>query len=244
MAEFLTTQGTSYQIERIILLAEKFVCLVSPYLKLSKTFLERLKDANERNVAIAIIYGKEELKDSEKEQLARLSELKLFFSENLHAKCYLNEKDMVITSMNMYEFSEKNNREMGVHINKAKDRALYDNAYKEVKSIIKAAEQQHFEYDKEENETVIEEFEPVYGRKRNQDHKGYCIRCQKQEPFDPEKPYCYECYLIWAQYENYDYEENYCHCCGNRDNSSMNYPQCRSCYFENNSNNRSIMRRY
>ena len=36
----------------------------------------------------------------------------LYFSKNLHAKCYLNEKKMIITSMNLYEFSQVNNREM------------------------------------------------------------------------------------------------------------------------------------
>lgn len=116
MAEFLTTNGTSYNIENIIIDAKSKLILVSPYLQISKTFYERLKDASNKNVSIKIIYGKDELKPNERNSLAELKNVELYFFENLHAKCYFNETKMVITSMNMYEFSEKNNREMGVLI--------------------------------------------------------------------------------------------------------------------------------
>jgi hypothetical protein len=108
MAEFLTTNGTSLQIENIIIDAKTKLILVSPYLQLSKTLYERLKDASNRNVVIKIIYGKDELKPNEKNSLAELKNVEIYFFENLHAKCYFNETKMVITSMNMYEFSEKN----------------------------------------------------------------------------------------------------------------------------------------
>jgi len=65
MAEFLTTSGTSHHIENIIMEAKQKLLLVSPYLKLSKTLHERLKDASERGVKIKIIYGKDELKPNE-----------------------------------------------------------------------------------------------------------------------------------------------------------------------------------
>ena len=62
MAEFLTTYGISLQIENIIINAKRELTLVSPYLQLSKTFFERLKDAANNGVNIRIIYGKDELK--------------------------------------------------------------------------------------------------------------------------------------------------------------------------------------
>ena len=65
MAEFLTTNGTSYHIENIILDAKKKLVLVSPYLQISKTFFERLKDASNREVSLKIIYGKNELNKKE-----------------------------------------------------------------------------------------------------------------------------------------------------------------------------------
>ena len=86
MAEFLTTNGTSLQIENIIIDAKTKLILVSPYLQLSKTLYERLKDASNRNVIIKIIYGKDELKPNEKNSLAELKNVEIYFFENLHAK--------------------------------------------------------------------------------------------------------------------------------------------------------------
>lgn len=43
-----------------------------------------------------------------------ISNLLLYSHPNVHCKCYLNENYLLITSMNMYEYSEENNREMGV----------------------------------------------------------------------------------------------------------------------------------
>ena len=66
MAEFLTTYGTSYHIENLIIEAVSQLTLVSPWLQLSKTLFERLKDASNKGVKIKIIYGKDELKPMKK----------------------------------------------------------------------------------------------------------------------------------------------------------------------------------
>lgn len=144
MAEFLTTNGTSHYIENIIIDANTELVLVSPYLQISKTFFERLKDASNRSVRIKIIYGKEDLRPNEKALIAELNGVELYYFENLHAKCYYNENSMVITSMNMYEFSEKNNREMGILIDSDSDAKLYQKATSEVKSILQSADQKVF----------------------------------------------------------------------------------------------------
>lgn len=130
MVEFLTTSGTSHYIEDIIIEASKKLVLVSPYLQVSKTLCQRLKDASNRGVIINIIYGKDELNPNERNSLEELKNVKLFFLKNLHAKCYFNEVKMVITSMNMYQFSEKTNREMGVLIDANIDKTLFEKSCK------------------------------------------------------------------------------------------------------------------
>ena len=65
MAKFLTTNGISLKIEDIIKGAKKKLILVSPYLQISKTFYERLKDATNKGVVIKIIYGKDNLESIE-----------------------------------------------------------------------------------------------------------------------------------------------------------------------------------
>ena len=56
--------------------------------------------------------------------LEGLTQIKTSFRRNLHAKCYLNENEALLTSMNLYEFSEKNNDEMGVLVSEERRRPL------------------------------------------------------------------------------------------------------------------------
>ncbi|MEN8185529.1 MAG: hypothetical protein ABFR05_00210 [Bacteroidota bacterium] len=55
---------------------------------------------------------------------------------------------------------------------------------------------------------------------------GYCIRTGGQIPFNPQRPYSYDAYKTWSQFENPDYEENYCHRTGRKSNgkTSMRQP--------------------
>jgi phosphatidylserine/phosphatidylglycerophosphate/cardiolipin synthase-like enzyme len=226
MAEFLTTNGVSSQIEHIIMNAKKELTLVSPFLQLSKTFFERLKDANENNVTIRIIYGKDELKPNEKNSLATLSHVELYYFDNLHAKCYFNEEQMVITSMNMYEFSEKNNREMGVLVDRIKDQELFERASNETKSIIRSSERINLA---KQTRSLFAKKNPPENKK-TQTTRGYCIRCQERIDYNPEKPYCWDCYTSWAAFENPDYTETACHRCGEFEKTSMRIPQCKPCW--------------
>lgn len=231
MAEFLTTNGTSHQIENIIIDAKSKLVLISPYLQISKTFYERLKDASNRNVVIKIIYGKDELKPNEKNSLADLKNVELFYFQNLHAKCYFNENKMVITSMNMYEFSEKTNREMGVLIDRIIDKELFDKAIAETLSILQSSEPTPL--NKSERQTTHHEKQTTTGHTKQNYQKqlrGYCIRCESRIDYNPEKPYCADCFAIWVQFENPEYIESVCHRCGEYEETSMNKPQDKDCY--------------
>ncbi|MFW9970624.1 MAG: helix-turn-helix domain-containing protein [Candidatus Odinarchaeota archaeon] len=61
--------------------------------------------------------------------------------------------------------------------------------------------------------------------------KGYCIRCKKPLNLDPQSPFCYACYRSWARYGNWDYQERYCHSCGELAATSRSKPLCNDCYF-------------
>lgn len=139
MAKFLTTVGNSFYIEQIILNAEKDITIVTPFLKLSQTLIDRINDAERADINITFIYGKSELIASQRAFLYSLKNLRIYFYSNLHAKCYHNERQMVISSMNLYEFSERNNREMGVLIEKDQDSQMFDEAVREIESIKNAS---------------------------------------------------------------------------------------------------------
>jgi hypothetical protein len=140
MPQFLTTSGTAHLIEDIIIRAKTKLVLITPYLKLSRILFERLTEANQRGVKIQLVYGKSELHNAERKQLDALNNMELLYLENLHAKCYHNESTLLVSSMNLYEFSEKNNREMGIVLTRRDDEECFADALAEAQSIIMAAQ--------------------------------------------------------------------------------------------------------
>ena len=221
MAEFLTTAAITYQVERIILESKKKLVLVSPYIKITKTFLERLRDASERGVIVSVVYGKTELNSSEKKQIDSIPNLKLYFFENLHAKCYFNEREMVITSMNLYEFSERNNREMGIFVTKKLDEEIFNDAVNETHSIIKSA-------------TIISNLpEPKKESKsieiKTKEEEAFCIRCKEGIKNNADKPYCKKCFASWEFWNNPQFEEKFCHQCGSSYDATLDNPFCKTC---------------
>ncbi|MBK7691383.1 MAG: phospholipase D family protein [Bacteroidetes bacterium] len=141
MAKYLRTSGITAGVEELIREARERLYIISPYLKLSDNIRELLNDKEREKAEVRIIFGKQELSPPEMSYLQNLKYVRLYFSKNLHAKCYLNERKMIISSMNLYEFSQQNNREMGILIERENeaDRQVYDDAWKDIESILNNA---------------------------------------------------------------------------------------------------------
>lgn len=141
MAKFLNTSATNYYLEEMIKTAKDRLILISPFLRLNDRIKELLEDKNRLKIDVRIVYGKSELQPEEVNWLKGLSYVRTSFCKNLHAKCYLNEEMCIITSLNLYEFSQVNNNEMGVLINRAEDAHLYKDAYEEAQRIIRISDE-------------------------------------------------------------------------------------------------------
>lgn len=138
MARFVSTTGISSSIEQIIKNSKKKLTLISPYLNPSDYFYRMLAEAEKRKVKVTLVYGKDrQLKPEVEKKLYSYKNLQIYFYLNLHAKCYFNESILLITSMNLLNYSEKHNREMGVFIEKDKDLKIFNDAIKESILIIK-----------------------------------------------------------------------------------------------------------
>ena len=141
MAKFLSTTGTNYHLEELIKGASDRLILISPFLKLNDRMKELLADKNRLKIDVRIVYGKSELQPQEIEWLRGLTYVRTSFCKNLHAKCYLNEEMCIITSLNLYEFSQVNNNEMGILIQRSDDGQLYKDAYEEAQRIIRISDE-------------------------------------------------------------------------------------------------------
>jgi phosphatidylserine/phosphatidylglycerophosphate/cardiolipin synthase-like enzyme len=242
MAEFLVTYQISSRITQIVRKASRRIGIVSPYLKFSDEIKGRLEDASREGKEIFIIYGKDELSSDVEDFLSGINNLSLFYHEDLHAKCYFNEHEVVITSMNLYEYSERNNREMGIAAKS--DDAIYIDALREVESILNQAEKQKTSESEPNgyldrifgssrqngNNSSSSRSSKKKMAKKKSPEEGHCIRCSEPIDHDPSRPYCRDCFKIWVRYEDEDYEEDYCHTCGKENQTSMNRPQCKPCW--------------
>ena len=141
MAKFLNTSATNYYLEELIKGASDRLILISPFLKLNDRIKELLEDKNRLKIDVRIVYGKSELQPVEISWLNDLSFIRTSFCKNLHAKCYINENSCIITSLNLYEFSQVNNNEMGVFISRDNDSAMYKDTYEEAQRIIRISDE-------------------------------------------------------------------------------------------------------
>ena len=134
MAKFLATKKISSEIEDILKSKQK-ITLVSPYLKLSKDFRELLKLRNDKEIKTTIIFGKQELNHDELSFLMGQRSIYLKFYETLHGKCYFNDDIMIITSMNLHEYSMQNNKEFGILLkkNEPEDKKLFQDVIDQIK---------------------------------------------------------------------------------------------------------------
>lgn len=236
--DFLTTRGIGDAIEKIINNATDEIVLVSPFIDLPNGIFERLVQADQRGVSITILYGKSELSKEVSNRLERLQNLSLYYDPVLHAKCYYNEDAMVIASMNLYNFSERNNHEIGVWVWK-KD-GVYSEAKQEIELFISSAQlirkPATSSFAKGVLRSVLDKAHlftdnsSVTHSEKEAVDLGYCIRCGNRIRHDPKTPFCTDCYKKWAQYKNDRFVEKYSHSCGSSHRTSYARPQCRSCY--------------
>lgn len=121
MSKFLTGEHLFKEVYDIIWDAENTLLIVSPYIKLDDYFKE-LFDHHLHNhkLHLLLVFGKNEknVKKSMSEMdfgyFKQFPNISIVYVPNLHAKYYGNEKKGLITSINLYDYSFKNNIEFGV----------------------------------------------------------------------------------------------------------------------------------
>jgi len=231
MAKFLDTTGISYHLEQIVKKSNERLILISPFLKINNRIKELLEDKDRLKIDIRVIYGKNELQPQENNWLISMNSIRTSFCENLHAKCYMNENEALITSMNLYEFSQANNNEMGIFVTKESDEELFNDIYTEAKRLIRISEELKVTVEKViQKNTETNSKKSAKVKKTDEQEGGHCIRCNKSIKLNPLVPYCKDCYKIWNKYGDDEYTEEHCHICGTEKETTMLKPTCYPCY--------------
>lgn len=219
MAKFLNTTGVSYHLEELIKGTKDKLILISPYLQFTDRIKEHLSNLNIQKRDIRIVYRENKLQLEENNWLESQIGIRTSLCKNLHAKCYINENEAIITSMNLYEFSQQNNNEMGIYISKAQDIELYNATLEEVQRLLTISEEIRVTVKKVTADTPpkaerkVAEAKPTFTNAFDM-QPGFCIRTGVPIPFNVEKPMSYEAFKSWSKYSDPDYPEKFCHFSG------------------------------
>ena len=141
MAKFLDTTGVSYHLEQLIKNTKDQLILISPYLQFHKRVKDNLEYLHIQKIDIRIIYRENKLQVEESNWLESQIGIRTSLCNSLHAKCYLNKNEAIVTSMNLYSFSQQNNDEMGIYVTKEDDEDLYNDIRKEALRLLSISEE-------------------------------------------------------------------------------------------------------
>lgn len=257
MPKFFNTTELSSEIEKVINNANEFVYLISPYIKLSKGIkrtLDGLKSKPE--VMLVVVFGKNEgdyFKSINKEDLDYLMEfpnLEVRYEPDLHAKVYMNEYEIILSSMNLYDYSQQNNIEFGVYgvakgllgkIGSSFTGESFDE--KAVLYFLELTEKAKLlidiepQFEKsgflglidsyEKSKIIKNELFDVSRKKVDKQEQlvsvGYCIRTGVEIPFNPKMPMSDKAHASWSRFEDPNYSEKYCHFSGEKSNGETSF---------------------
>ena len=121
MAKFVKGNGLNAAIESIFDEAEGRLTIISPFIKLHQRFIDSLKSKIDNpKLEVKLVFGKNESNKSKSlslqdfEFFKQFANVKIYYEPRLHAKYYANQNTAVLSSMNLYEYSQNNNIEFGI----------------------------------------------------------------------------------------------------------------------------------
>lgn len=203
--------------------AKENVVIVTPWVDLWQHAKNSIEKARKNGVQVQFLIRRESgVEDKPDTRWLLDHKVRVSVVERLHAKIYLNEKSVLISSMNLRESSALNSLEVAMLLHDpADEQRVRDYVSAELMRLATPIE------------TGLAGALKSLARKVEEATKvGHCIRCGDPTLRDPSKPLCEECYPAWAQYGNREYKEKFCHSCGKQAQVSVARPLCRTCYSE------------
>lgn len=140
-AEFLSSVGNAYQIDRLISEATGEIVFFSPVLKLHESIILRFTQADQRNVRITLLYGNDRNQIRGQRWYKEFKNLRILYHDKLNSCMYRNEKELIITSMRLSDLSASIYVDMGFLITKLRDRKAFEDGIYEQELLIEHAEE-------------------------------------------------------------------------------------------------------
>lgn len=236
MVRILSTDGLASQIRDIISQAREIVVLISPFIDEESDIFDYIWGLKRKaySVPIFIITRTPAQihfnKDSHRRAIKKFCEIDncfVHYCPNLHSKCYFNESEMVITSLNMLPSSEEKNFELGVYISRYDyDGRPFNDALLKVNEICEHAIPKMNQIDNT-------------GKFNRQKMKAFCIHSGEEIDYqgvgEDGKYITYKVYKkLTLKQQQPEFPHKYCHLCGREyqeeDTSiTLDHPFCKQC---------------
>lgn len=240
--EFVADYDIAPRFFRMIDEAERTLILVSPYVKLWTRLEQHLQMATRRGVNVILCVRDQSTSPSGQPDLSGIQALgvQLFYVPVLHAKYYMNERELLVGSINLYEFSVINSLETAVVFSARKHPGTFRKFMEYTKRIAAQKSPPTPSATPSTGSTRATGSKKVASTKKSskgkakttrpRDDEGFCIRCATIIPLAIERPLCRSCFDSWARFGNPEYQERFCHDCGEEHATSLARPICRSCF--------------
>jgi phosphatidylserine/phosphatidylglycerophosphate/cardiolipin synthase-like enzyme len=121
MPKLLNRFELAKELQTIIENTSEYLILISPYFKLNEELKKALSKLKlNTNLELIVVYGKNEedkrksLSDEDMTFFKSFSNIEIRYHKRLHAKIYTNEDKCLITSLNLHDYSLKENIEVGI----------------------------------------------------------------------------------------------------------------------------------
>lgn len=115
--ELVTAEGINFRLETMFKQAREWICIISPYIRMGMRLRELLEEKKAAGVTITVVH---------REYFAEHQlPTAVFRRQNLHAKCFLTEQAALLGSMNLYDYSQTHNDELGLYFTREDCPDLY-----------------------------------------------------------------------------------------------------------------------
>ena len=140
-AEFLSSVGVSYQIDRLISEATSEIVFFCPSVKLHESIILRFQQADQRNVRIILVYGGEKNQIRGQRWFKEFKNLRILYHDKLNSCIYRNEKELILTSLQLSDMNSAVNQDMGILLTKLRDRKSFEDGIYEQELMSEHAEE-------------------------------------------------------------------------------------------------------
>lgn len=135
--KYLDCTSISSELMQLINEAKENLTFITYSLRINELIQDKLayKAANTPNLKLSIIYGNTQINNNDIYWIKQIPNLVVYQKKNLHAKCYLNEHKAIITSLNLYDYSQSHNLEMGFLFSKEENEEEWEKLMADVQYI-------------------------------------------------------------------------------------------------------------